>query len=103
MESQAMPKGYIYADFRVTDPERWRAYVALTQESLVGTGARYVVRGGDGEALEGDLEGRGVAILEFESRDAARAWYDSPRYQAAKAARLGAGDVTVLLLSGPEG
>jgi uncharacterized protein (DUF1330 family) len=97
-----MPKGYIYSDFLVTDPERWRAYVALTQESLAGSGARYVVRGGGAEALEGDLEGRGVAILEFESREDARAWYDSQAYQAAKAARIGAGHITVLLLSGPD-
>jgi uncharacterized protein (DUF1330 family) len=97
-----MTKGYIYADFVVTDPEKWRTYVELTQASLVGSGARYVVRGGDPEALEGELAGRGVAVLEFESREAARGWYDAPAYQAAKAARLGAGHVTVLLLSGPD-
>jgi uncharacterized protein (DUF1330 family) len=76
-----MPKGYIYADFQVTDPAKWDAYVRLTQVGLVGSGARFVVRSGDPEVLESDLGGRGVAILEFESR---------------------AGDVMVLLLSNPE-
>ena len=97
-----MPKGYIYAEFEVTDPRGWGEYVPLAQASLTEFGARYVVRGGSPEALEGDAGGRRMSILEFESPEQARRWYNSPQYQAAKAARLGAANVTVLLLTGPE-
>jgi uncharacterized protein (DUF1330 family) len=97
-----MPRGYIYAEFEVTDPLEWERYVPLAQASLAEFGARYVVRGGDPEVLEGNPDGRRISILEFESREKARQWYHSSEYQAAKAVRLTAGRVNVLLLSGPE-
>jgi uncharacterized protein (DUF1330 family) len=52
--------------------------------------------------LEGDLGGRRISILEFESPEKAREWYHSPQYRAAKATRLPVANVTALLLSGPE-
>lgn len=97
-----MPKGYIYAEFEVTDPGDWEKYVPLAQASLAEFGARYVVRGGDPEVLEGDSGSRRISILEFESPEKARRWYHSPQYQAAKATRITAANVNVLLLSGPE-
>jgi uncharacterized protein (DUF1330 family) len=97
-----MPKGYIYAEFDVTNAERWGKYVPLALASLAEVGARFVVGGGDPEVLEGDLGGRRISILEFESPEKAREWYHSPQYHAAKATRLTAANVTALLLSGPE-
>jgi uncharacterized protein (DUF1330 family) len=97
-----MPKGYIYAEFEVTDAVAWRTYVPLAQASLADFGARAVVEVGDAEVLEGDLGGRRISILEFESPDEARRWYRSSQYQAAKATRLNAARLTALLLFGPE-
>lgn len=97
-----MPKGYIYAEFEVTDAGAWEKYVPLAQASLAEFGARHVVGGGDPEALEGDLGGRRISIIEFESPEKARGWYHSPQYQAAVAMRLTAANLTALLLSGPE-
>jgi uncharacterized protein (DUF1330 family) len=62
-----MPKGYIYAEFEVTDAGAWEKYVTLSQASLAGLGARNVFGGGDPGVLEGDLGGRRISILEFES------------------------------------
>lgn len=97
-----MPKGYIYAEFEVTDAGQWETYVPLALTSLAKFGARFVVGGDDSERLEGDLGGRRISILEFESPQKAREWYHSPQYRAARATRLSAANVTALLLSGPE-
>lgn len=97
-----MAKGYIYAEFEVTHLPAWEKYVPLAQASLAEFGARYVVRGGNPEVLEGDPGARRISVIEFESRENAREWYNSPKYQAAKAMRQSAGNVNVLLLSGPE-
>jgi len=105
METQvegSMPKGYIYAEVEVTDPGAWEKYVSLAQASLAEYGARHVVHGGDPAVLEGNPGGRRISILEFESREQARRWYNSPQYQAAKATRLTAATVNALLLSGHE-
>ena len=62
-------------------------YRALAHESIVRYGGRYVVRGGDVEAVEGELAPRRrVVIVEFPTMDRAREWYASPEY--AEALRL---------------
>lgn len=51
------------------------------------------------ETLEGP-EAEGMVILEFPTREAAHAWYDSPEYQAAKAHRLKGANYRVVLVQG---
>jgi uncharacterized protein (DUF1330 family) len=57
----SMPKGYIYAAFGVTDPSGGEKYVPLAQASLAEFGARYIVRSGDPEVLEGDSGARRIS------------------------------------------
>ena len=97
-----MPKGYAYAEVEVTDAGQWESNVPLALTSLAEFGARFVVGGRDSEVLEGDLGGRRISILEFESPEKAREWYHSAQYRAAKTTRLPAANVTASLLSGPE-
>ncbi len=54
---------------------------------------------GEAVALEGPNVD-GVVILKFKDMDAAKAWYDSPAYQAAKAHRLQGADCRVILANG---
>jgi uncharacterized protein (DUF1330 family) len=54
---------------------------------------------GAAETLEGS-PADGVVILAFPHMEAARAWYHSPAYQAARAHRLKGGDYRVILTDG---
>ena len=94
-----MPKGYIVVRMTVTDPETYAAYAEMASAAMRLYGAKPLVRGGRYEALEGEARPRNV-VLEFESYDAARAYYVSPEYQAAKAKRLPAGIGEVVLVEG---
>ncbi len=49
--------------------------------------------------MEGNARERNV-VLEFDSFDAARAYYHSQDYQAAKALREGAADMEIVLVEG---
>ncbi|KCZ90999.1 DUF1330 domain-containing protein [Hyphomonas jannaschiana] len=49
--------------------------------------------------LEG-ADADGVVILRFPDMDAAKAWYTSPEYQAARAHRFQAADYRVILVDG---
>jgi uncharacterized protein (DUF1330 family) len=51
------------------------------------------------EVLEGDAA-EGAVILEFPSFKEAKAWYESPAYQEAKAHRLKGGDYRMLIVEG---
>lgn len=72
--------GYVIADVEVTDPDKFEVYrgqVAATIEQYDG---RYIVRGGETEAAEGDWNPRRLVVIEFESMARAKEWYHSPEY-----------------------
>jgi uncharacterized protein (DUF1330 family) len=78
---------YVIAEIEVTNPDGYAEYAPLANASVLRHGGRFVVRGGPSEVIEGDWAGR-IVVLEFESLDAARAWYDSEDYQACLPLRL---------------
>jgi uncharacterized protein (DUF1330 family) len=77
---------YVIAEIDVENLEGYDEYKPLANESIARHGGRFVARGGKTEVFEGDWSDR-IVILEFESLDAARAWYFSDDYQAAAAVR----------------
>ena len=56
-------------------------YLRRIDATLEPFGGRFIVHGGRTEVLEGSWSGD-LIILEFPDLDAARAWYQSPAYQA---------------------
>jgi uncharacterized protein (DUF1330 family) len=78
----AAPKGYVVAEIRVTDPEPYKEYLAAVTPLVEKFGGTYLVRAGESETREGAApEGR-IVVLEYPSYAAAKAFYDSPEYQA---------------------
>jgi len=95
-----MAKAYVLADIDVTDPDAYEDYKRLSTEAAELYGARFLVRGGAAQRLEGDREPHRLVLLEFEDEAAARRWYDSPEYTEARAVRQRAADSSLLLVSG---
>ena len=77
---------YVLVEVEVEDPDGYAEYRPLAAESLAKHGGRYLARGGKTEALEGEWYPR-IIVLEFDSLEAAHAWYYSDEYQAAVALR----------------
>ncbi len=96
-----MPKAYLVAQASVTNPEAYGHYVTGTAAAFTKFGARALARGGRSEVMEGHGRPR-VVILEFASLDDARAYYNSPEYQAARQHRLGAADFDSVIVEGVE-
>jgi uncharacterized protein (DUF1330 family) len=78
---------YVIVELEVTNQEEYAAYGSLAEASVTRHGGRFVVRGGASEVLEGDWSPR-MVVLEFESLDAVRSWYQSDDYQACLPMRL---------------
>ena len=78
---------YVIAEIEVNNPDGYAEYAPLANASVLRHGGRFVVRAGPSEVMEGDWAGR-MVVLEFESLDAARSWYDSDDYQACLPLRL---------------
>ncbi|MEO0328296.1 MAG: DUF1330 domain-containing protein [Pseudomonadota bacterium] len=95
---------YVIARVDVTDLEKWKEYAASAGPAVANFGGKYLARGGAHEGLENfEDEGKRIVILEFPDMDAARNWYNSAEYQAAKAKREGAGYARFTLVDGYDG
>jgi len=97
-----MAKGYWVANIDVTDIDGYKAYVAANAEAFRKFGAKFLIRGGKSEAVEGKLRSR-VVVIEFPNYEAALTCYRSPEYQKAKALRIGKGIGEIAVLEGYEG
>ncbi len=97
-----MARGYWIAQVDVTDPERYRDYIAANRTAFEKYGGRFLVRGGRAETVEGQARAR-IVVIEFPSFEAARACYDSPEYAAARAIREAASVGDLVIAEGWDG
>jgi uncharacterized protein (DUF1330 family) len=77
----AKPHAFYIAEFVVTDREGMKPYSAQVESTFAPFSGRYIVRGGKINGLEGDGPKGGMVVIEFDSREQAQAWYDSPAYR----------------------
>lgn len=56
-------------------------YLEKIDGTLAPFGGRFIIHGGPVERIEGAFRGN-LIVIEFDDRERARAWYDSPAYQA---------------------
>jgi len=94
-----LPKGYVISRVDILNPDAYARYIEAGTAAIKAHGGKPLVRGGRHEALEGKARARNV-VLEFESYDAARAYFHSEQYQAARALREGAAEIEMVLVEG---
>lgn len=97
-----MPKGYIIARVNVDDADSYAVYAKGAFVAMQKYGARILARGGRSEALEGPSRPRNV-ILEFESFERAKEYFNSPEYQAARAHRVNGSTGEFVVVEGFDG
>jgi uncharacterized protein (DUF1330 family) len=93
---------YLLVQGRVTDRAGFEAYSASLPPIYRKYGGEYLARvpAPQVEVAEGDAEQRSIVLARFPSRAAARAFWDSPEYAAAKRLREGMGTFYVTILDG---
>lgn len=96
-----MPKGYWIARMTVTNPDGYPAYQAANAAAFKKFNAKFIVRGGEFEAVEGEARDRHV-VIEFASIEEARACYFSPEYQEAVKLRQACADGDLMIIEGVE-
>ena len=94
-----MPKGYMIFTETIHDREAMKAYSEAAAKAS-GGGPKPLAVDQQPEVLEGEWPATQTVVLEFESVDAAKAWYQSDAYQAAIPLRQAAADTDVVILSG---
>ena len=94
-----MPKGYVVANIRVKDHEKFQEFSGLARPAIKKYGDKVLARGPDADRLEGNVSGI-VMMIEFETKEAANKFYYSDEYQAAKAVREACSDTDFMIIEG---
>jgi uncharacterized protein (DUF1330 family) len=97
-----MPKGYVIITEQVNDKEAMGAYARKAVQTVLAAGGNPIIAGPVDEVTEGEWHGTQTVVIEFPSVEAARAWYESPDYQAIIAERHSAANSNVIIISGFE-
>ncbi len=97
-----MAKGYWIGRVDIKDPEGYQRYMETNGAAFAKFGARFLVRGGSFEALEGQARARNV-VIEFPDYETALACYRSPEYAAALRHRLATSEADVIVIEGYDG
>jgi uncharacterized protein (DUF1330 family) len=97
-----MAKGYWIVRVDITDQEQYKKYMAANAEPFRKYGARFLVRGGRLETLEGGSRTRN-AVIEFPSYETALECWKSPEYQRAIKLREPVSTMDLVVIEGYEG
>jgi uncharacterized protein (DUF1330 family) len=92
--------GYVIANVEAFVSQTYPNRRDEAAASIERFGGRYLVRGGAAELREGDWSLGRLIVLEFESLEQARLWYDSTEYAALKAERSANARSQVILVEG---
>ena len=96
-----MNKGYLIAHMRVHDKEGFEKFRQMAGPTIAYYGGKGLVREPNPDLREGNNLGL-ILVIEFKSIEVARKFYDSEKYQAAKAVRKLAVDTDLILAEGSE-
>lgn len=87
----------VFTRERTRDPRELAIYAEKAPPGLAGHPITIRAMYGRHEVIEGpDVEG--VAILEFPTFEAAKAWYENPIYSQARKHRLNGGDYRAVIV-----
>jgi uncharacterized protein (DUF1330 family) len=100
LRAAAVPKGYVISEITVTDPDAYKQYAANVPPIVAKFGGKFLARGGQVVAVEGEPPGGRIVVIEFDSLAAARSFEDSPDYQAITPMRHKASRSRVFLVEG---
>lgn len=95
-------KGYWIARLNIRDPDAYQHYAAGVRGIMAKLGARFVVRGGTADAVEGPAWQR-VVVIEFPDYATALACYRSDEYARVKRLRAEISEADVVIVEGYDG
>jgi uncharacterized protein (DUF1330 family) len=96
-------KYYVIAEIEITDPRWVDDYVAGVTRLVEGFGGRYLARTPKIEKLEGEGAAPQVVLLmEWPSREAALAFYESEEYRPYRESRIAGARTRLLLVAGED-
>jgi uncharacterized protein (DUF1330 family) len=96
-------KHYAIAEIDVTDPGWVGSYIRAVTPMIERLGGRYLARTSDVERIEGDRPAAQVTVIvEWPSREAAMAFYDSEEYRPYRESRIAGAINELTIIAGED-
>ena len=97
-----MAKGYFIITEEINDEDGLNAYSGKAIPTVIQSGGKPIIVERNIEVLEGKWHGAQTIVIEFDSVDAARAWYNSDAYPAIIGERHAAAESNAVIVGGFE-
>ena len=94
-----MPKGYLISHIRVHDKDAFEEFKKLSGAAIAKYNGKVLVRNPSPDHREGGAKGLAI-LIEFESYEAAKSFYESDTYTEARAVREKISDTDLILVEG---
>jgi uncharacterized protein (DUF1330 family) len=95
-----MKKGYLIVRINIKNVELFQQYPPLSTKAVEKFGGKYLIRGGSFEIVEGQWPAERTTVVEFESFNKAKEFYNSLEYSEAKKVRQESTDTDFILIEG---
>jgi uncharacterized protein (DUF1330 family) len=95
-----MPSGYVIAQLKVTNREKYKEYVSQVSEVVKKFGGEYLVRNGEYQVVEGEDNFPRIVIIKFPTYEKALEWYNSDEYKPVKDIRLANSEGSNIIIRG---
>ena len=95
-----MKKGYLIIRINISNAELFQQYPPLSTKAVEKFGGKYLIRGGALEVVEGTWPVERTTVVEFESFDKAKEFYNSLEYNEAKKVRQDSAESDFILIEG---
>lgn len=69
---------FVIVDIAIKNETEYKKYIDLITPSVKKYNGEYRVRGGGPETLDGEWKSERIVVMQYESRDIAKAWLNDP-------------------------
>jgi len=91
---------YLIVNIEIKDAEKIKKYLTSTPEILNKYSGRFLVRGGQIWVAEGNWNPKRVVVVEFDSFEKAKEFYDSEQYEPLKKLRQSSANTNMIIVNG---
>jgi uncharacterized protein (DUF1330 family) len=97
-------KAFVILQLTIHDPDGYHQYQIAGHQEIFDKFSAKIVGGDENvQIVEGSWPFTRTVLIEFPSKELARAWYDSDEYQAVVGLRHSSATSNVVIVSGPAG
>ena len=84
----------------INDPDKFSEYARVATPTIEQYGGKILVGGDKIEVADGNWSPIGIIVIEFESIEQAKKWYNSPEYHPLAPLRTGSTDSGLISVDG---